>query len=152
MKKIESGIWSGIFATSAMTMGFLNFFTALSPSQKKPLPPAQLTSQITAGVGSENMTLISHFGYGIACGLIYSLLPKKVKAHPLQSGIAFGGAVWALSYFGLIPALKLQASGPKLSLQRNLLMLAAHVVYGSALGFSDQRLENYGSQVFDESR
>jgi uncharacterized membrane protein YagU involved in acid resistance len=46
----------------------------------------------------------------------------------------FGVVVWVASYFGLLPLLGLVESGPKEPPQRNLMMLAAHLVWGSAMG------------------
>jgi hypothetical protein len=42
--------------------------------------------------------------------------------------------VWVASYFGLLPLLGLAESGLKEPLQRNLMMLAAHLVWGSTMG------------------
>lgn len=42
--------------------------------------------------------------------------------------------VGLVSYLGLLPLLRLSASGPKEPLRRNLMMVAAHALWGSTLG------------------
>ena len=161
MKPAQIGAWSGIFATSTMTLGFLRFFKMLPYSQRSPLPPATLTSETlqTVGIndhlqsqGRENAALISHYGYGIASGILYSLLPLSFRRSPILSGLGFGCAVWGLSYFGWIPVFGYRASGPKMPANRNLLMLSAHLIWGATLGYAQAELQRNGRQIFDGNR
>lgn len=161
MKAAQIGAWSGIFATSTMTLGFLRFFKMLPYSQRSPLPPATLASETLQMVGlnqrletdgRENAALISHYGYGVASGILYSLLPPSVRKSPILSGLGFGCAVWGLSYFGWIPVFGFRASGPKMPARRNLLMLAAHLIWGGTLGYAQAELRKNGRQIFDGNR
>jgi hypothetical protein len=47
-------------------------------------------------------------------------------------GLTFGLGVWAVSYLGLMPALGLHESATEHLRRRNLLMIAAHAVWGTA--------------------
>ena len=81
-------------------------------------------------------TLTAHFGFGALTGAIFALLP------PSRSGGAlYGAGVWALSYLGWIPGAGILAPAWRHPLQRNLLMIAAHLVWGTVLGGSLRELE-----------
>jgi putative membrane protein len=56
-------------------------------------------------------------------------------------GIGFGLLVWAGSYLGLLPALGLLSPATQHAPQRNLLMIAAHLVWGAVLGAVTDRLQ-----------
>lgn len=161
MQTVQNGIWSGIFATSAMTIGFLKSFKMLPEKEKSPLPPATLTTQILRRVGldqkltsegRQNAALISHFGYGISCSLLYALLPANFKKAPVLAGLGFGTAVWGLSYLGLIPSLGLRARASNMPANRNALMIATHLIWGGVLGYTESELRQSGHRVFDGHR
>jgi putative membrane protein len=79
-------------------------------------------------------TLVSHFGYGAAMGALYTPLGhRRLLSAPVQGGL-FGLLVWALSYLCLLPLLGMSESGHREPGRRNLMMIAAHLVWGAALG------------------
>jgi hypothetical protein len=55
------------------------------------------------------------------------------KPEPMK-GAAYGVAVWTGSYLGWIPTLGLLKPATRHPAERNALMLAAHLVWGAALG------------------
>src|SRR5262249_36443677 len=59
-------------------------------------------------------------------------------------GTAYGLAVWAGSYLGLLPALGILSPATRHPPRRTALMIAAHVVFGSALGVFTDLLEKAG--------
>jgi hypothetical protein len=61
--------------------------------------------------------------------LIRPALPRS----EIIAGSLFGGGVWAVSYFGLLPTLKLFPSAEDDSPQRQAVMIAGHIVYGTSL-------------------
>jgi uncharacterized membrane protein YagU involved in acid resistance len=82
------------------------------------------------------LALVGHFGYGAAMGVLYTLLMQRgnIKTFSfLVKGNIFGLAVWGASYLGLLPAMQMSTTAPREPLQRNLLMIAAHSVWGSVL-------------------
>ncbi len=99
----------------------------------------------------ENMTLAAHYGYGILGGIIYSLMTKNKKS-TVSGGMFFGLGIWAISYLGLMPSLGFRASGYSMTLPRNSLMIAAHVVWGSTLAYSENLFKSHGNQMLDAHR
>lgn len=135
------GTMAGLLATVPMTAFMYAAHRFLPWMQRHALPPRQITMNMAhaAGVSSEmnesdrNLaTMAAHFGYGAAMGAIYGALPQNKEVMP-GSGIAFGLAVWTGSYRGLLPAMNIYPSALQQPLQRNSLMIAAHVIWGSAL-------------------
>jgi uncharacterized membrane protein YagU involved in acid resistance len=151
MNTLETGIWSGVFATSPMTMVLFGMQRRLPPEERSPLPPATLTKEIS-GVSHPEATLLSHLGYGMSCGVAYSLLSPHVKAPPAVKGAAFGLAVWAGSYLGWTPAFRLRANAYNMPWKRNAMMIAAHVVWGAALGVSEEQLRHMGERALRGAR
>ena len=90
--------------------------------------------------------MIGHASYGTAVGALYGLVfgksehPSK-NENPKTTGIAFGVAVWAVSYLAMLPALGLLKPATKHPARRNTLMILAHLVWGSLTGVVFNRLE-----------
>ena len=158
MKSFQTGVWAGVMATGPMTAFLFRMHRKLPSDQQKPLPPAMLTTDFFDRIGlakylssnqRENLALLSHFGYGAACGLIYSLITEKNKSYPLLKGTFFGLGVWGSSYMGWIPALGLRVAASKMSPGRNTMMVLAHVVWGASLGFFENEMRLRQKQMLD---
>lgn len=120
---------------------------ALPRRERYPLPPRLITERILTdelhlplGLRREKKlqlaTLASHFGYGAAMGGLYAALEPTVRdtvPAPL-AGAAYGAAVWAGSYFGLLPALGILPPAHRHPPGRNAMMGLSHLVWGAALG------------------
>jgi hypothetical protein len=76
-------------------------------------------------------TLIAHFGYGGLAGAVYGALPPP--RHAATAGLVIGVALWAGSYFGLLPALGLLRPASEHPARRNAMMLGAHLIWGTCL-------------------
>lgn len=74
--------------------------------------------------------MAAHLGYGAACGAIYAAVRPLLPRSDVAAGLLFGGAVWGISYLGLLPALELFPSAKDDSAQRQQVMIVAHAVYG----------------------
>lgn len=132
----------GTLATVPMTVAMELLFRRLPSSQQYPLPPRELTMAIASRTETERImpdertrvgaTLAAHFGYGALAGALYPLTFGRRPRHPLLHGSAYGIAVWALSYLGWVPALKILKPANQHPRQRRWLMIAAHVVWGMA--------------------
>ncbi len=48
-------------------------------------------------------------------------------------GLAYGAAIWGVSYMGWVPALGIMPPADRDRRDRQTVMLAAHLVYGTAL-------------------
>lgn len=143
LKAAGKGSVAGFSATAPMTAFMLAMHRALPRRQRHSLPPRKLTMYVAARMGlkqhmderkREGATLASHFAYGAAAGAGYGLLASRIHVNPLIKGTAYGLAVWTGSYLGLIPALDMPEAATDETLQRNMLMVGAHIVWGSAVG------------------
>jgi uncharacterized membrane protein YagU involved in acid resistance len=138
-----AGAAAGFAATAPMTAAMIVMHRLLPWHQRYPLPPRKVTMNVLDTVQVKHKldgpqrtaaTLAAHFGYGTAMGAIYAAFADKVPLPRAASGIGWGLAVWAGSYLGLLPALDLHEPATRHPRQRNGLMIAAHVVWGAALG------------------
>jgi hypothetical protein len=75
-------------------------------------------------------TAVAHVGVGGGLGALYAAVVHR--STPLR-GMAFGTAVWAVSYAGLLPALRLMPPPHRDKPGRAVTILTAHLVYGAAL-------------------
>ncbi len=80
------------------------------------------------------LTLAAHFGYGATAGAMYAPLARIFQLPLVPGGLGFGLLVWLVSYLGWLPALGLFPPPHREAPQRIALMIAAHVVWGLALG------------------
>jgi putative membrane protein len=67
-------------------------------------------------------------------GVLYTPFARKIPLHAAIKGMLFGLLVWLGSYFALLPLLGLWESAYTEPTRRNLLMIAAHVVWGASTG------------------
>jgi uncharacterized membrane protein YagU involved in acid resistance len=157
MNAVQRGIWSGFLATGPMTLAMFELFDRLPAREKSPLPPATLTKEFTDMAGARGrlngeqeaaLTMLSHFGYGAAAGLLYSATLGRARAgSPVLRGSLFGLGVWAVSYLGWTPVFGFRAAAPRMPFRRNWMMIAAHIVWGASLGFSDYELHKQGFEM-----
>lgn len=146
MQRIVSGALAGVAATVAMTIAMRHLHGLLDNRDRYPLPPREIVERVVVA-GDEQVartsTLFAHFGFGAFTGSIFALLPMRHG-----NGILYGLGVWALSYLGWIPAAHILAPAWRHPVYRNLLMLAAHVVWGATLSRSLNELEAARTEVF----
>lgn len=138
------GAAAGVLATVPMTAFMEWGFQQLPHEQQAPLPPRQITEHLAEAVDARQhlsdqdelvATIFAHFAYGAACGVAYNLMTPPAARGP-ATGVAYGLGVWTASYLGLLPALRLLPSATSHPWQRNALMIAAHIVWGTTLGWS----------------
>ncbi|MGE0026334.1 MAG: hypothetical protein AB7O78_16105 [Thermoleophilia bacterium] len=73
--------------------------------------PAKVARRVLEGVfgrqvPAERIGLLTnamHWGYGTAWGAVYGLLRGSGVVHGARGGLAFGAAVWGMSYVELVP-------------------------------------------------
>ena len=83
--------------------------------------------------------MAGHFAYGTAAGALYATFARKLRFSPVLRGIGYGLVVWTISYLNLLPALRILRPATEHPAGRNALMIAAHVVWGAALGVLTER-------------
>lgn len=165
MNRLLTGALAGVIAAVPMTVTMEALHRSFPTERHRPLPPERITMTITEGIGVRRyldeerkrigVTLIAHFGYAATTGALYAaLMPQKQQNFsrksdwtptPALTGALYGVGVWTVSYLGWIPATGLLTSATKHKAQRNLLMIASHIVWGAALGLAYQRLHRKSS-------
>ena len=142
-QRLMAGAAAGLVATLPMTVAMAAMHRQLPAGERQPLPPRRITMRAAGKVGARKhldesqrtvATLVAHFGYGTAVGSALAALAPRGTAKAAAAGAAFGLAVWAVSYLGVMPALGLYPPATRDTPRRNLLMIAAHLVWGSTAG------------------
>jgi len=149
-------ILAGTIATVPMTLFMLGTQRFLPKDQRYELPPEILTREFSQRAHLTwhwskrrilGATMLSHFGYGAAMGALYSPLEEKALIPAPWQGTLFGLAVWAGSYIVMLPLTRFSPTAQREPGRRNLMMIAAHVVWGSALGVTTAALRRKNGQV-----
>src|SRR5947209_6812279 len=142
-EKMFAGAVAGFTATVPMTLAMEAMHPRLPPDERYPLPPREITENVAEGAGVlhhldeprlRTLSVLAHFAYGAAAGGACAALLPKGKLSATAGGAAFGLALWAGSYLGLLPALGVLSPATQHPARRNALMIAAHVVWGAAFG------------------
>ena len=145
MNKILFGALAGIVATVPMTFLMIEWHKRLPLEEKYPLPPREIFDELTEKAGVDrhlsetqktNLSLIGHFAYGATTGAVYVPLVSLVQTPNPVNGAVYSLGIWAASYLGWLPALRVLRSADEHPAQRNALMITAHIVWGAALGFA----------------
>jgi uncharacterized membrane protein YagU involved in acid resistance len=153
MNRLLLGALAGIAGTLAMTAAARAMHRRLPAAERYPLPPREIIEGMLPAVakrsleehGRQTTTLAAHFGYGAATGAFYALVGPRSGILP---GAAYGILVWTVSYFGIMPSLRILRPAHEHPRRRNALMIAAHLVWGSAMARTLRELEIAEQEVF----
>jgi hypothetical protein len=143
------GVLAGVVATMAMTVTMRRLHTLLPDDERYPLPPREIVDRSVPAVDereAQSKTLLAHFGFGGLTGAMFALMPSF-----RGDGVAYGIGIWTLSYFGWIPAARILTPAYRHPLRRNLLMVAAHVVWGLTLAKSLKEMDEAADEAFASS-
>ena len=139
---LVSGALAGFLATVPMTIAMTVLHQRLPWSERYPLPPREITEVVAAETGLSRhldepghlaLTMLAHFGYGAAVGFPYGPIAGRTPLPPWLAGPLYGLMIWTVSYLGWLPALGILRPATEHPARRNGLMIAAHLVWGSAL-------------------
>jgi uncharacterized membrane protein YagU involved in acid resistance len=129
---------AGAVATAPMTAAMEAMHRQLPPQEQYPLPPREIIDQMTPEavepVDHKSLAIAGHFAYGAAAGSLFALAEDHLPGHPAIKGALYGLGVWTGSYLGWLPAVGILKPATEHPGNRNALMIAAHLVWGSALG------------------
>lgn len=151
MNRFLAGALAGCAATVPMTVAMVLVHRRLPWIERHPLPPEEITATIAKKVGlhddldeaeHETLTWLSHFGFGATMGALYAPVAARVSAPPVLKGAGFGLLVWATSYLGALPATGILHQPEEQPMRPNLMMIAAHLVWGACLGWLAERWED----------
>jgi hypothetical protein len=133
------GAAAGVAGTVAMTLVMYQLHRRLPPAERYPLPPREITERAAGALGHADQrtlpdaSLNAHLAYGAVTGALLGLVAPRPG---VATGAAYGVFVWAASYFGWIPLLRVLKPANLHPRRRNLLMIAAHLVWGVATAAS----------------
>jgi putative membrane protein len=82
----------------------------------------------------------AHFGYGASAGVVYGRLHRLLPVPWEIAGPLFGLLVWAVSYRGLLPSLRLFPPPNERTGASNRSLILAHLVYGWSTAYAYARL------------
>lgn len=141
--KMLRGAAAGTVATLPMTIFMLTSWLQLPNRELNPLPPRRITRRFLRESGlrphmsepkEQTLTWLLHFLFGAAAGSLYGILDEKIPGRDAVKGTLAGMAVWSGSYLGWIPALGILPPATRHPWRMNVLMIAAHFVWGISLG------------------
>lgn len=148
MNRIVHGAIAGFCATMAMTIAMRSLERRLAPQNRYPLPPREITQDMLHpdDQRAATLTLLAHFGFGAAAGALYGLLPRNV------SGLLYGPLVWTASYLGWVPSARILKPATCHPLERNILMIAVHLVWGACTAVGTRELDAASRSIFAAGR
>ena len=129
--RLVIGAVAGIVGTMAMTSAMRRLHARLPRDERYPLTPREIVDAAASppDEAARDLTTAAHFAYGAACGaLLAAADPKPAR----RLGAAAGAAIWLASYMGWVPALNLLKPATEHPARRNALMIAVHLVWGTA--------------------
>ncbi len=141
--QLFGGTIAGLVATIPMTIFMLIMHRILPKWQRYALPPEEITKEMAERVEVRQYmdkqqllgaSLVSHFGYGATMGTLYATLTRRIALPPAFKGILFGLIIWAFGYLGWLPLAGFSEAATREPMRRNVLMIAAHIIWGSATG------------------
>ena len=156
VQAIGQAALAGTIATLPMTLFMFATQRFLPEDQRYHLPPEILTREFSQRAHLNwhwskrrllGATLLSHFSYGAAMGAAYSPLEERSLIPAPWQCILFGLGVWATSYLGVLPLTGFSPVAHREPLLRNLMMMGAHVVWGSAMGMTTAMLRRKTGEV-----
>ena len=112
-------------------------------------PPEVITERVQEAAGVRDdlpepaftaSWVAAHAAFGAAAGAGYAVVRPLLPASALAAGLLWGGAVWAVSYLGLMPALGLYPPPGRDAPGRVGVMVAAHGVYGVTVASAERAL------------
>ena len=141
---IVAGAVAGAGAAALMLPLFVGAERAGILSQE---PPARVVDRATAEAdvapAPEERTgamVGSHLLYGAGAGAIYGALAARAPLPAATAGTGFGLVVWAAGYLGWLPAAGIWPRPWRQPAGDALVPVAAHLVYGLALGIGERAL------------
>ena len=136
---------AGVVATAVMT-GFRVGAKKAGLMDRRP-PHSEVVGRLRAITGhapwgrrAERTATIAHYAFGGIAGAVYGVVAPR-RARP-AGGVAFAGALWAISYVGVFPRVGLMPSPTRDDTGRQVVTAVDHVVYGltldALLGIADR--------------
>lgn len=154
MRNLMKGAVGGAVATAAMSAVMVAGSRAGLMGDQ---PPKRIARAALPGhkhrpkPGEGVMGALAHLGFGVTAGGLCGLMARGHRI-PVAVGVGYALTIWISSYEGWIPSLDIlpPISGDQPG--RPLVMAAGHVVYGTALALTLNRLNARQPESRDLSR
>ncbi|MGN9843281.1 DUF6789 family protein [Nonomuraea sp. H19] len=136
------GALGGAAATAAMSVVMIAGSRA---GLMREQPPKHITRAALPGhkhrpkPGEGVLGALAHLGFGITAGALYGLIAKGRRT-PAALGLGYALTIWISSYEGWIPSLDILPPISRDQPGRPIVMAAGHVVYGTVLTLTLNRL------------
>lgn len=147
--RLALGFMCGVVATGPMSVAMVLLHRRLPARERYPLPPREITTKAVEQLARPGdvpasafsaLTWLAHFAYGGAAGALYAGSERRLPGGAGMRGLIFGLIVWAVSYLGLLPGLRVLTPATEHPVRRSALMIAAHLVWGWCLAIVFQVL------------
>jgi hypothetical protein len=143
-RRLVVGGVAGLLATLVMS-AFMEWARRSGWLRKH--PPQEITERALQQVGEpvsepvkDTATTAAHLAFGAGAGVAYGLLPApRGRRLRMVAGVVYGLGIWAVSYAGWAPALRLMPSPTEDRTESQAAIMASHVVYGAVLGSTFRR-------------
>jgi len=142
IRGLVRGAAAGTLATAAMSGIMLAGARAGLLGQQ---PPRRIARAFLPGhrhrpkPGERALGTLAHFGFGAASGALFGLVVGDRRPR-VTTGVGYALAIWAASYQGWVPEMKIMPPASVDRPGRVGVMAGAHVVYGAALALALRRL------------
>jgi uncharacterized membrane protein YagU involved in acid resistance len=155
-RAVVIGLAGGALATATMSVALVALDRARSRREqaRTDLPFKEATRSVAERAGATPRTSagrtaqawVSHFAFGCAMGAVYAGASPRMPNAWLAAapGILFGLALWAASYVGTLPALRLLPPAEARPTGHNVMNIGGHIVFGATLGASVEALRRAG--------
>lgn len=134
-----SGALSGLTGTVAMSTVLAAADAAGAMDRQPPRKIIQKFLPVLPPRIKDAAAVSAHFAYGTASGAVYAMLAGSGRPNAV-TGTVYGALVWLAGYEGWLPAFGVQPPAHRDKPGRAWTMLAAHLVYGMVLGWTERRV------------
>jgi len=138
MRPPAQGIVAGTLATGFMSTLMMG---AKRAGLMGGMPPEKITAAFLKGrnlhvsaAQQDALATLLHFGFGACAGAMFAVVAPKRLIARVPLGMAYGTAIWAISYAGWVPALGIMPPASRDRRDRQVVMLAGHLLFGAFLG------------------
>ncbi len=142
------GAADGVVATAVMSAAMLLAKRSCAMGE---MPPEKITARFLNRAGvprtaeqQDALAIAFHFAFGAVGGACFRLAAARIPAPAVPLGMAYGTGIWAVSYMGWVPALRIMPPADRDRRGRQLAMIAGHLMYGSTLGLLVARRQSLG--------
>jgi uncharacterized membrane protein YagU involved in acid resistance len=138
MKRLLRGLVAGTLATFVMSAVML---ISKRLGLVGAMPPEKVTAKLLNEAGihrsakeQDAIATALHFGFGAGAGAAFALVAPRPLLVRVPTGMAYGAAIWGVSYMGWVPAVGIMPAADRDRRDRQAVMLIGHLVFGAALG------------------